>query len=92
MVARVTAGLAESDGSRVYDSRHLQADCQEPGSALEPYARQSSMVYLYVCTALQCSVDWLMADDVHLSREVEVKSYNFRQFVLAYGPAKCYTV
>jgi len=23
---------------RVYDSRHLQADCQEPGSASEPYA------------------------------------------------------
>ena len=23
---------------RVYDSRHLQADCQEPGSAPEPYA------------------------------------------------------
>jgi len=22
---------------RVYDSRHLQADCQEPGSAPEPY-------------------------------------------------------
>ena len=32
----------------VYDSRHLQADCQEPGSALEPYARQSSMGYLYL--------------------------------------------
>ena len=32
---------------RVYDSRHLQADCQEPGSAPEPYARQSSMVYLF---------------------------------------------
>jgi len=31
----------------VYDSRHLQADYQEPGSALEPYARQSSMVYLF---------------------------------------------
>ena len=28
---------------RVYDSRHLQADCQEPGSAPERYARQSSM-------------------------------------------------
>jgi len=27
---------------RVYDSRYLQADCQEPGSAAEPYARQSS--------------------------------------------------
>jgi len=22
---------------QVYDSRHLQADCQEPGSVLEPY-------------------------------------------------------
>jgi len=28
---------------RVYDSRCLQADCQEPGSASEPNARQSSM-------------------------------------------------
>ena len=27
---------------RVYDSRHLQADCQEPGSAPQPNARQSS--------------------------------------------------
>jgi len=48
-VARLTAGLAESNGSRIYDSRHLQADCQAPGSAPEPlYARQSSMGYLYV--------------------------------------------
>ena len=30
---------------RVYDSRHLQADCQEPGSA----PKQSSMGYLYLC-------------------------------------------
>jgi len=34
--------------SRVYDSRHVQADCQEPGSAHEPYAGQSSMGYLYL--------------------------------------------
>jgi len=33
---------------RVYDSRHLQADCQEPGSASEPYAWQSSMGYLFL--------------------------------------------
>ena len=33
---------------RVYDSRHLQADCQEPGSAPKPYAWQSSMGYLYL--------------------------------------------
>ena len=35
---------------RVYDSRHLQADCQKPGSAPEPYAQQSSVGYLlHVC-------------------------------------------
>ena len=42
---------------RVYDSRHLLADCQEPGSAPEPYARQSGMGYLYlfsVCTVFCC--------------------------------------
>ena len=41
-VARVTAGLAEKVMAayrRFYDSRHLQADCQVPGSAAEPYAR-----------------------------------------------------
>jgi len=50
-VARVTVGLAESNDSqaylcRVYDSCHLRADCQEPGSAPEPYGRQSSIDYL----------------------------------------------
>jgi len=38
---------------RVYNSRHLQADCQEPGSAPELYARQSSMGHLYLLTTLQ---------------------------------------
>ena len=32
---------------RVYDSHHLQAECQEPTSAPEPYARLSSMGYLF---------------------------------------------
>jgi len=32
---------------RVYDSRHLQAFCQEPESSPEFYAGQSSMGYLY---------------------------------------------
>ena len=36
-----------ADYSRVYDSRHLQADCEEPGSAPEPYCRQSSMGDLF---------------------------------------------
>ena len=40
-VLRVTAGLVEVMAAyrRVYDTRHLQADCQEPRSAPEPYAR-----------------------------------------------------
>jgi len=33
---------------RVYDSRHLQADCQEQESAPETYVRQSSTGYLYL--------------------------------------------
>ena len=51
-VARVTAGLAESSGTyrRVYDSRHLQADCQEPRSAPEPYALiLMSLNYIFSC-------------------------------------------
>ena len=36
---------------QVYDSRHLQADYQEPGSATEPYVRQSSIGYLYFFTS-----------------------------------------
>jgi len=48
-VARVTAGRAESNGSLPPGLwlMFLQADCQEPGSAPEPYAQQSSMGYLY---------------------------------------------
>jgi len=30
---------------RVYASHHLQAGCQEPGSAPEPYARRSVIKY-----------------------------------------------
>ena len=40
---------------RVYESRHLQADCQEPGSAPESNARQSSTGYLYLFT----TVSWV---------------------------------
>ena len=29
---------------RVNDSRHLHADCQEPGSAREPYANHSATI------------------------------------------------
>ena len=52
-IARATGGLPESNGSQVYDSRHLPTDCQEPGSAPEPYARQSSMGYIYLIRHLK---------------------------------------
>ena len=32
---------------QVYDSRRLQADCQEPGSAPEPCTWHSSVGYLF---------------------------------------------
>ena len=47
---------------RVCDSRHLQANCQEPGSTPEPYARQSSMgcFYLFIyeihCSFVTCDL------------------------------------
>ena len=41
---------------RVYDSRHLHADCQELGSAPEPYARWSSVGHLTLPTAYISSV------------------------------------
>ena len=37
---------------RVYDSRHLQVDCQEPGSAPEPYDRPSYATYVCACVCL----------------------------------------
>jgi len=58
---------------RVYDSRHLQADCQEPGSAPEPYAWQSSIGYLYVFYA--CTVNGLYTDGEMASQKFTVSDY-----------------
>ena len=49
---------------RVYDFRHLQADCQEPGSAPEPYATLRSVIEYglrllvlgVLCPSLSCSI------------------------------------
>jgi len=48
-VAGITVGLTESNATYrlVYDSRHLQTDCQEPGSAPEPYARNRVWATFY---------------------------------------------
>ena len=51
------ATLKRAATSLVYDSCHLQADCQEPGSAPEPYAPQSSMGCLYVFSLLVGELD-----------------------------------
>jgi len=61
----VTAGLAESNGSlyrRVYDSRHLQADCQEPGSA--PLVIEYGLPLPFYLLTLLTSNDELDNNDV----------------------------
>ena len=42
---------------RVYDSRHLQAYCQEPGSAPEPYGNRvwATCTFLHGCSAAEVS-------------------------------------
>ena len=68
---------------RVYDSRHLQADCQEPGSAPEPYARYLSMDYFYLFLHILASLDsWQQlttTDYQTLSKESQFhyEIYNF---------------
>jgi len=37
---------------RVYDSHHLQADCQEPGLAPEPYATFTPFLHVFVIKAV----------------------------------------
>ena len=51
---------------RVYDSRHLQADCQEPGLTPEPYALQSTMGNLYLFYPAIRARPWLCAVTVGL--------------------------
>jgi len=46
----------------VYDSRHLQADCQEPGSA-----RQSNMSYLYLIYVRKYSWTIFYLDTVYIA-------------------------
>jgi len=53
---------------RVYDSRHLQADCQEPGSAQGPYARQSIMGYLYLVTRTDYRLNTTLACLINAAR------------------------
>ena len=53
----------------VYDSRHLHADCQEPGSAPGPYARQWSMGYLDLFTLYKkililYNIEWRELSDI----------------------------
>ena len=42
---------------RVYDSHHLQADCQEPGSAPEPYLGNRVWA-TFTFFMFQCSLQW----------------------------------
>jgi len=61
---------------RVYDSHHLQADCQEPGLAPEPYARQSSMgdLYLFYTTTTLHPFNGLFSRTTWASRQQKGKT------------------
>jgi len=61
---------------QVYDSCHLQADGPESGSAAEPYARQSSMGYLYLFTYGHTSVLlWWHSDNCYVFPVLWMTSY-----------------
>ena len=70
---------------RIYDSRHLQADCREPGSAPEQYTRQSSMGYLFtyrqrcVCNTvwLACNTLWVFATSHSKSGSTDIATFFF---------------
>ena len=66
---------------RVYDSRHLQADCQEPGSAPESYPR-----YLYL---LLYNRQWRrLISQFCLAREMrKIKGINGLQYTVALAHA-----
>jgi len=73
---------------RVYDSRHLQADCQEPGSAPELCARQSSMGYLYLFKELHQVVYirqyfYVVADERRANNYSLRHTYLLRYFLLS---------
>jgi len=61
---------------RVYDLCHLQADCQEPGSAPEPYARQSSVGYLYLLFSLK-SQNNVIHEPHHICLGLDLVSLGF---------------
>jgi len=59
---------------RVYDSRYLQADCQEPGSAAEPCARQSSMGYICIDRLTELWFYVPLDTRIHQSKEMYYKT------------------
>jgi len=67
----------------VYDSRHLQADCQELGLAPEPYAWQSSMGYLYLYrpytrSTLMNSTEYMLTIlEKNLTRTLDVRLFRY---------------
>ena len=81
---------------RVYDSRHLQADCQEPGSAPEPYTLGNRVWAIFIL--LRCQHCNNSKQDALL---LQRKRYAFKagfeselgaestQFVLCNGRASC---
>jgi len=62
----VTAGLTESSGSRVYDSRHLQADCLYTRISSGPQRSVTSMGKLLLFTLLTVDYRFMHLDNNYL--------------------------
>ena len=67
---------------RVYDSRHLQADCQAPGSAPEPYTWQLSMGDLYLFSNL---LSYIVRDKCYSKKLISACFYRSWKFLVIYA-------
>ena len=56
--------------SRVYDSRHLQADCQEPGSAPEPYSNRVWATFLTMRYNMSRALKWSTVGEASAKCEI----------------------
>ena len=79
LFAPIVPLFTKQQNRRVYDSPPLQADCQVPGSAPEPYAWQSSMGYLYIFFTYARAVTHTAC----VSRTSAVKNWSEQSFTAA---------
>ena len=87
---------------RVYDSRHLQADCQEPGSTPEPYALNrvwATFTFLSKRVSHRCDVTagvttastscWLFSRQILVRRRASAPTCAYRRWWVPVTRPRC---